>query len=74
MVAESIDKKRLLVGECKWTNKENGKALTAGLLDRARHLPFAAGHEIIPVLFLKNRPADDAGNTVLPDEILRLSR
>ena len=74
VVAESIDKKRLLVGECKWTNKENGKALTAGLLDRARHLPFAAGHEIIPVLFLKNRPADDSGNTVLPDDVMRLSR
>ena len=32
VMAESLDKKYLLVGECKWTTQENGKQLTAELL------------------------------------------
>ena len=72
VVSESIDKKYLLVGECKWTESENGKALTASLLEKAELLPFAAGHEIVPVLFLKNKPKEDIGNALLPQDVLRL--
>ena len=32
VMAESLDKKSLLVGECKWTTGENDKQLTAALL------------------------------------------
>ncbi len=32
VMAESLDKKYLLVGECKWTTQENGKQLTTELL------------------------------------------
>ncbi len=41
VMAESLDKKYLLVGECKWTTRENGKQLTAELLRKANMLPFA---------------------------------
>ncbi|MDE5609516.1 MAG: ATP-binding protein, partial [Bacteroidales bacterium] len=41
VVAESVDKKYLLVGECKWSAQENGKQLTAELLRKAKLLPFA---------------------------------
>ena len=41
VMAESLDKKYLLVGECKWTTQENGKQLTAELLRKANLLPFA---------------------------------
>lgn len=74
VVAESSDKKRLLVGECKWTAAENGRQLTANLLRKANLLPFAKGHEIVPVLFLKNTPEEDAGNAMLPEEVVELSR
>lgn len=40
VMAESLDKKYLLVGECKWTNQENGKQLTAELLRKANLLPL----------------------------------
>ena len=74
IMAESLDKKYLLVGECKWTTQENGKQLTAELLRKANLLPFAKNYTIIPVLFLKNAPKDDAGNAMLPENVVELIR
>lgn len=72
VIAESLDKKYLLVGECKWTTLENGKLLTAELLRKANLLPFAEGHTIVPMLFLKNTPKNDMGNTLLPSDVIDL--
>ncbi len=74
VIAESLDKKYLLVGECKWTNQENGRLLTAELLRKANLLPFARNHEILPVLFLKNAPKDDVRNAMLPEKVVELMR
>lgn len=70
VVAESLDKKYLLVGECKWTIGENGKQLTAELLRKANMLPFAKNYTIVPVLFLKNTPKDDVRNAMLPKDVV----
>lgn len=72
VVAESLDKKKLLVGECKWTTPENGKQLTAGLLRKANLLPFAPNYTIVPVLFLKNVPKDDVRNAMTPEIVVEL--
>ncbi len=53
VIAESLDKKHLLVGECKWTSNENEKLLSTELLRKARRLPFVEKYNIIPKLFLK---------------------
>ena len=74
VMAESLDKKYLLVGECKWTNHENGKQLTAELLRKANLLPFAKNYKILPVLFLKNAPKDDVGNAMFPENIVELMK
>ena len=74
VVAESIDKKYLLVGECKWTTPENGKQLTAELLRKAKLLPFANDYTIVPMLFLKSVPKDDIGNALLPEHIIELGK
>ena len=74
VMAESLDKKYLLVGECKWTNHENGKQLTAELLRKANLLPFAKNYKILPVLFLKNAPKDDVGNAMLPENVVELMK
>ena len=74
VMAESLDKKYLLVGECKWTNLENGKQLTAELLRKANLLPFAKNYKILPVLFLKNAPKDDVGNAMFPENIVELMK
>ena len=74
VMAESLDKKYLLVGECKWTNQENCKQLTAELLRKANLLPFAKNYKILPVLFLKNAPKDDVGNAMLPENVVELMK
>lgn len=74
VVAESLDKKYLLVGECKWTNLENGKLLTTELLRKASLLPFAKGRAIVPLLFLKNTPTDDMGNALSPINVIELMK
>lgn len=74
VMAESLDKKYLLVGECKWTNHENGKQLTTELLRKANLLPFAKNYKILPVLFLKNAPKDDVGNAMFPENIVELMK
>ena len=74
VMAESLDKKYLLVGECKWTTGENGKQLTAELLRKANLLPFAKDYTIVPMLFLNNIPKDDVGNDALPEDIIGLMR
>ena len=74
VMAESLDKKYLLVGECKWTTQENGKQLTTELLRNANLLPFAKKYTIVPMLFLKNAPKDDAGNAMLPENVVELMK
>ena len=74
IMAESLDKKYLLVGECKWTTQENGKQLTAELLHKTNLLPFAKNYTVVPMLFLKNPPKDDARNVVLPEDVIKLMK
>lgn len=74
VVAESINKKYLLVGECKWTNPENSDRLTAELMRKARMLPFGKGKTIVPILFLKNKPVGSTNNMMLPTDVIGLSR
>ena len=74
VMAESLDKKSLLVGECKWTTQENGNQLTAELLRKANLLPFAKNYTIVPVLFLKNAPKGDSENVMLPEDVVVLMK
>lgn len=71
VVAESLDKKYLLVGECKWTKQENSDRLLAELMAKAEKLPFAKNHTIITKLFLKNPPMGNIENVLLPDDIMK---
>ena len=70
VVAESFDKKYLLVGECKWTSGENSDRLLAELKTKAELLPFAKNHIIITKLFLKYPPVGAVDNVLLPEDII----
>lgn len=80
VVSESFDRKYLLVGECKWTAPENARQLLSELIRKAKLLPFAADHIIVPVLFLKCEPSDintgelspTTGRIMLPKEVIDL--
>ena len=74
VVAESLDKKHILLGECKWTSCENGRLLTNELRKIVPALPFTKNKEVEIVLFTKTTPHDDMGNSVLPQEVIELCR
>ncbi|MBQ2188509.1 MAG: ATP-binding protein [Bacteroidales bacterium] len=70
IVSESIDKKTILIGECKWTKQENARLLTERLQKIAQNLPFAQGKNIVIKLFLKNQPEEPQGNHFLPEDVI----
>jgi len=69
VVAESLDKKHILIGECKWTTGENVRLLTNEIQKIAGALPFTKGKQVEIVLFTKVTPNEDVGNSVLPRTI-----
>ncbi len=72
VVAESLDGRYLLVGECKWTDKpENPDRLKEELLKKVTYLPFAKGKMIIPALFLKQAEGMEPSHIFGPAEIFR---
>lgn len=73
VVAESLDKKSLLVGECKWTSEVNERSLLEELSAKAAKLPFSKGHTIVPVLFLKRPHSDKSDNVLSPEDVIRLT-
>jgi hypothetical protein len=72
VVAESLDKRTLLVGECKWTGLEDAERLSADLRRKAELLPFAVGRRIVTKLFLKTPPLHDDHSALYPEQILPL--
>lgn len=73
VVAESIDKKHVLIGECKWTHDEDAERLMDILKQKAEHLPFVKrGQEVHTVLFLKESPAHGGKGVwvILPSDVL----
>ena len=72
VIAESLDKKYLLVGECKWTTGENSDRLLLELKAKAEKLPFAKNHIIVAKLFLKHQPLGDTKDILLPKDVIHL--
>jgi len=72
VIAESLDKKYLLVGECKWTTGENSDRLLLELKAKAKKLPFAKNHIIVAKLFLKHQPLGDTKDILLPKDVIHL--
>lgn len=70
VVAESIDHKTILIGECKWTEGENGRLMTRTLERIAANLPFTAGKNVMFKLFTKVLPDEDQGNAILPEAVI----
>jgi len=73
VVAESMDGKALLVGECKWNKADYSDRLLRELERKTRLLPFAKGKKVVPVLFLRERPLDaPAAPVFTPAEVMEL--
>ena len=72
VVAESIDKKTILIGECKWTVSENARQMTTRLKNIAEHLHFTQDKKVVIKLFLKNTPEEPQGNHLLAEDVIGL--
>jgi len=73
IVAQSLDKKYLLVGECKWTSGENCERLAFELKEKAEKLSFARNKSIVPVLFLKHPAICNNAAVLLPEDVIELT-
>ena len=75
LVAESLDKKKILIGECKWTSGEDAVALENELRWKASMLPFAKGKEVVPVIFAKNiTNKSESSLTITPEDVMELMK
>lgn len=74
VVAESIDHRYILIGECKWTSGENAEALTVRLERLSAALPFIHGKKVVYKLFLRQFPTHSLHNHLLPQDIIELNK
>jgi hypothetical protein len=77
VVAESMDRKHILLGEVKWSGKASDvKRSTADLRTRATRAPFVKGREVLLALWLRqSAPASsDVMAVVTPDPVLEALR
>ncbi len=71
LVAESTAKDALLIGEVKWASPGDPARLLQELERKAARLPFAAGREIFPALWLKAPVRGAVGRQVMtPQQVL----
>ena len=73
VVAESRDRRHLLVGEVKWSDRSNPSRVLADLVRKAEQLPFRRGRPVYYALWLKRSAAEqvDGVPIVGPDVALR---
>ena len=71
IIAQSVDKKTILVGECKWSSITNSDALIDHLMEKAGKLPFTFGKKIVPILFAKDCKTVN-NNTLLPENVVKM--
>ncbi len=75
IVAESADKKNLLIGECKWSRVNHPGQVLKTLKQKANLFPLATGKNIIPVLFIKETTEEKIpANVFLPTDVLERLR
>ncbi len=79
IVAESEDKKSLLVGECKWNAPDYADRLLRVLQTKVASIPQFANYEKVEyVLFLREHPLDESSldkltvHILYPEDIIKL--
>ena len=72
VVAETLDRKAILIGEAKWTaGRADVARLSADLARRIANAPFIHGRTVVPALWLKRRSATESGMALIyPDQVL----
>ena len=75
VVAESSDRRHLLLGEVKWSDRADPAGILAGLVRKARRIPFRRGRPMHYALWLKRGAADrvDGATIVTPERVMSAS-
>lgn len=75
IVAESTDKRMLLIGEVKWSDHTSIIGLAAELDRKIQVLPFVVDRSVLKVLFLKEKPEEYPSDfhIIIPDDIVENS-
>jgi AAA+ ATPase superfamily predicted ATPase len=73
IVAESSDKKVLLIGEAKWSEKTDPAYEARELKRKADQLPFMENRVLLPVLFLKDKPSQGSYEITIfdPEDVVK---
>ena len=73
VAAESFDGKHILIGECKWTGKEDASREIHRLESIASKLPFIKKQALHFCLFLKEKPFNETSDMriLYPEDVLR---
>ncbi|MBU1719027.1 MAG: ATP-binding protein, partial [Bacteroidetes bacterium] len=75
VVAESLDRKVLLIGECKWSKITDSNRIFYELEEKAKVFPFAEGKSIMLALFVKSHPKKNEDSRILgPSDVLERLR
>jgi hypothetical protein len=71
IVAESIDKKYILIGESKWSKITDTKPVLKNIEQKASLFPFAKGKQVVVVLYVKETTGNRIPyNVFLPLDVL----
>ena len=72
VVAESSDRRHLLLGEAKWSDRADPDGLLAGLARKARRVPFRHGRQVHYALWLKRGIGDEVegARVITPDRVM----
>ena len=72
VVAESADRRHLLLGEAMWSDRVDPAAILGGLVRKAQRIPFRRGRRMHYALWLKRRAADGVHSveTITPDKVM----
>ena len=75
VVAESADRRHLLLGEVKWSDRANPTALLEELARKAQRVPFRHGRRLHYALWLKHGAGDrvDGAPIIPPDTVMAAS-
>lgn len=72
VVAESLDGKKVLVGEAKWAHRSDVRRWRTDLRERANRAPFLRGREVVTALWV--RQDVDADDIVTPKQVMAALR
>ena len=75
VVAESLDRRHLLLGEAKWSDRADPAALLEELARKAQRVPFRHGRRLHYALWLKRAAGDrvDGASIIMPDTVMAAS-